>query len=93
MAKVRIKSTGEVLDFAPYSLVSVHRPGTPEYEYMEYVIDEVEIIPDHDDEYSYRNEFAKVALQALMLHGNNSEEWIARRSFEIADAMIKQSKT
>lgn len=90
MPKVRIKSTGEVLDFAPGSYVAVHRPGSPYSDDHEYPIGEVEIIADADN--SYRNEFAKAAMQSLLLHGNNSDEWLAKRAFDIADSMMNQMK-
>lgn len=88
MAKVRIKQTGEVMDFAPNSLVAVHRPGTSEHDDIEYNINEVEIIPDGDN--NARNEFAKAAMQSLLLRGGLAPERLAKRAFEIADAMIKQ---
>ena len=87
MAKVRIKQTGEVMDFAPNSLVAVHRPGTSEHDDIEYNINEVEIIPDGDNA---RIEFAKAAMQSLLLRGGMASERLAKRAFEIADAMIKQ---
>lgn len=85
MAKVRVIATNEILDFAPDSFVAVHRPGS--YEDIEYPICEIEIIPDEDN--SCRNLFA-AALRTLLERGNNSDEWIAKRAFDIADAMIKQ---
>ena len=88
MAKVRIKQTGEVMDFAPNSLVAVHRPGTSEYDDIEYPIGEVEIIPDGDN--NDRIEFAKAAMQSLLLRGGIASERLAKRAFEIADAMMKQ---
>lgn len=90
MAKVRIKKTGEILDFAPGSFIMVHRPGTPFYDDSNYPIGEVEIIADEEN--SFRKEFAKAAMQSLLLHGNNSDEWLAERAFKIADAMMKQMK-
>ena len=87
MAKVRIIATGEVMDFAPNSLVAVHRPGTSEHDDIEYNINEVEIIPDGDN--NARIEFAKAAMQSLLLRGGMANERLARRSFEIADAMMK----
>lgn len=87
MAKVKIKETGEVMDFAPNSLVAVHRPGTSEHDDIEYNINEVEIIPDGDN---VRIEFAKAAMQSLLLRGGMASERLAKRAFEIADAMIKQ---
>jgi hypothetical protein len=87
MAKVKIKQTGEVMDFAPNSLVAVHRPGTSEHDDIEYNINEVEIIPDGDNA---RIEFAKAAMQSLLLRGGMASERLAKRAFEIADAMIKQ---
>lgn len=87
MAKVRIIATGEVMDFAPNSLVAVHRPGTSEQDDIEYNINEVEIIPDGDN--NDRIEFAKAAMQSLLLRGGVANERLARRSFEIADAMMK----
>ena len=87
MARVRIIATGEVMDFAPNSLVAVHRPGTSEHDDIEYNINEVEIIPDGDN--NVRNEFAKAAMQSLLLRGGVANERLARRSFEIADAMMK----
>lgn len=88
MAKVRIIETGEVMDFAPNSLVAVHRPGTSEHDDIEYPIGEVEIIPDGDN--NDRIEFAKAAMQSLLLRGGMANERLAKRAFEIADAMIKQ---
>lgn len=87
MAKVRIIETNEVMDFAPNSLVAVHRPGTSEHDDIEYNINEVEIIPDGDN--NDRIEFAKAAMQSLLLRGGMANERLARRSFEIADAMMK----
>lgn len=87
MAKVKIKQTGEVMDFAPNSLVAVHRPGTSEHDDIEYNINEVEIIPDGDNA---RIEFAKAAMMSLLLRGGMASERLAKRAFEIADAMIKQ---
>lgn len=87
MAKVRIIATGEVMDFAPDSLVAVHRPGTSEHDDIEYNINEVEIIPDGDN--NARIEFAKAAMQSLLLRGGVFSERLAKRSFEIADAMMK----
>lgn len=88
MARVRIIATGEVMDFAPNSLVAVHRPGTSEYDDIEYNINEVEIIPDGDN--NARIEFAKAAMQSLLLRGGLAPERLAKRAFEIADAIIKQ---
>ena len=88
MAKVRIIATGEVMDFAPDSLVAVHRPGTSEHDDIEYNINEVEIIPDGDN--NARIEFAKAAMQSLLLRGGIASERLAKRAFEIADAMVKQ---
>ena len=87
MAKVRIIETNEVMDFAPNSLVAVHRPGTSEHDDIEYNINEVEIIPDGDN--NARIEFAKSAMQSLLLRGGMANERLAKRSFEIADAMMK----
>ena len=42
MAKVLIKATGEIMDFAPNSLVAVHRPDTPDTDELEYPIEEVD---------------------------------------------------
>lgn len=86
-AKVRIIATGEIMDFAPNSLVAVHRPDTPDTDEYEYPIGEVEIIADGGD--STRIEFAKAAMQSLLLRGGVANERLARRSFEIADAMMK----
>ena len=88
MAKVRIIETGEVMDFAPTSLVAVHRPNTPDYDEIEYPIGEVEIIPDETN--TDRLEFAKAAMQSLILRGGIANERLAKRAFEIADAMMKQ---
>ena len=88
MAKVRIIATGEVMDFAPNSLVAVHRPDAPVCWEQEYPISEVEIIPGESD--SERIEFAKAAMQSLLLRGGIASERLAKRAFEIADAMIKQ---
>lgn len=90
MAKVRIIATGEVMDFAPNSLVAVHRPDAPACWEQEYPISEVEIIPDESD--SERIEFAKAAMQSLLLRGGIASERLAKRAFEIADAMIKQMR-
>ncbi len=87
MAKVRIKETGEVMDFAPNSFVAVHRPGTCEKDDLEYSIEEVEIIADGCD--STRTDFAKAAMQSLLLRGGFANERLAKRSFEIADEMMK----
>ncbi len=87
MAKVKIKQTGEVMDFAPNSLVAVHRPGAPDCWEQEYPISEVEIIPGESD--SERIEFAKAAMQSLILRGGMANDRLAKRSFEIADAMMK----
>lgn len=76
------------MDFAPNSLVAVHRPGTSEHHGIAYNINEVEIIPDGDN--NNRFELAKAAMQSLLLLGNNSDEWIAKRAFVIADEMLKQ---
>lgn len=56
--------------------------------YLTKNINEVEIIPDGDN--NARIEFAKAAMQSLLLTGNNSYEWIAEHSFIIADEMLKQ---
>lgn len=87
MAKVRIKNTNEIMDFAPNSLVAVHRPDTPDTDELEYSIEEVEIIADGSS--SERIEFAKAAMQSLILRGGIANERLARRAFEIADAMVK----
>ena len=76
------------MDFAPNSLVAVHRPGTSEHDDIEYNINEVEIIPDGDN--NARIEFAKAAMQSLLLRGGVFSERLAKRAFEIADAMMKQ---
>ena len=89
MAKLRVIATGEILDFAPTTYVLVHRPGTNEQWYMK--LSDVEIIDNVPDD--KRNLFAMAALQALMIRGDNSDEWLARRSFEIADEMVKQMKS
>ena len=88
MAKVRIISTGEIMDFAPNSLVAVHRPDTPDTDELEYSIEEVEIIADGSS--SDRIEFAKAAMQSLILRGGIASDRLAKRAFEIADAMMKQ---
>lgn len=91
MAKVRIKETGEVMDFAPNSLVVVHRPDAPPACCeLVYPISEVEIIPGESD--SERIEFAKAAMQSFILRGRMANDRLAKRSFEIADAMIKQMR-
>lgn len=87
MAKVRIIATGEIMDFAPNSLVAVHRPDTPDTDELEYPIGEVEIIADGCN--SDRKEFAKAAMQSLLLRGGMANDRIAKRSFELADAMMK----
>lgn len=87
MAKVRIISTGEIMDFAPDSLIAVHRPDTPDTDEYEYSIGDVEIIPDETD--TERIEFAKAAMQSLLLRGGYTNERLAKRAFEIADAMVK----
>ena len=87
MAKVRIIATNEIMDFAPNSLVAVHRPDTPDTDEYEYSINEVEIIPDETN--NDRVEFAKAAMQSLLLRGGMANERLAKRSFEIADAMMK----
>lgn len=76
------------MDFAPTSLVAVHRPNTPDYDEIEYPIGEVEIIPDETN--TDRLEFAKAAMQSLILRGGIANERLAKRAFEIADAMMKQ---
>jgi hypothetical protein len=86
MAKVCVKSIGEILDFAPGSYVMVHCPDLNED--IEFPIEDVEIFPD--DISNIRNHFAAMALPTLLEHGNNPDEWVARRAFEIADAMMKQ---
>ena len=86
--KVRIIETGEIMDFAPNSLVAVHRPDTPDSDELEYSIEDVEIIADGCDN-NTRIEFAKAAMQSLLLRGGMANERLARRSFEIADAMMK----
>ena len=91
MAKVRIIATGEVMDFAPDSLVAVHRPDTPDSDELEYSIEDVEIIADSCDN-NTRIEFAKAAMQSLLLRGGMANERLAKRAFEIADAMIKHLK-
>ena len=88
MAKVRIIATGEIMDFAPNSLVAVHRPDTPDTDELEYSIEEVEIIADGSS--SDRIEFAKAAMQSLILRGGIASDRLAKRAFEIADAMMKQ---
>ena len=45
-AKVRIIATGEIMDLAPNSVVTVLRPDTPDTDKLEYPIEEVEIIAD-----------------------------------------------
>ena len=87
-AKVRIIATGEIMDFAPNSLVAVHRPDTPDSDELEYSIEDVEIIADGCDN-NTRIEFAKAAMQSLLLRGGMANERLARRSFEIADSMMK----
>lgn len=87
MARVRIIATNEIMDFAPNSLVAVHRPGTSEHDDIEYNINEVEIIPDETN--TDRVEFAKAAMQSLLLRGGMASERLAKRAFEIADAMMK----
>ena len=89
MAKVRIIETNEVMDFAPNSLVAVHRPDTPDSDELEYSIEDVEIIADGCDN-NTRIEFAKAAMQSLLLRGGMASERLAKRAFEIADAMVKQ---
>ena len=86
MPKVRILETNEVMDIAPNSLVAVHRPGTSETDDLEYPIEDVEIIPDCDNT---RIEFAKAAMQSLLLRGGFANDRLAKRSFEIADEMMK----
>ena len=90
MAQIRIIETGEILDFAPNSLVAVHRPGTPDYEEQEYPISEVEIIPDVGSHEQERLEFAKMAMHAFIIKGLCSEAIIIENSIRLADKMIKQ---
>ena len=89
-AKVRIIATGEIMDFAPNSLVAVHRPDTPDTDEYEYPIGEVEIIPGETN--SDRVEFAKAAMQSLIIRGGMASDRLAKRAFEIADAMMKHIK-
>ena len=89
-AKVRIIATGEIMDFAPNSLVAVHRPDTPDADEYEYPIGEVEIIPDETN--TERIEFAKAAMQSLILRGGIANERLAKRAFEIADTMVEHLK-
>ena len=89
-AKVRIIATGEIMDFAPNSFVVVHRPDTTDEDEYEYPIGEVEIIPE--DTNTDRMEFAKAAMQSLLLRGGIANERLARRAFEIADAMVEHLK-
>lgn len=76
------------MDFAPNSLVAVHRPGTSEHDDIAYNINEVEIIPESDN--NNRIDFATAAMQSLLLRGGIANERLAKRAFEIADAMMKQ---
>ena len=89
MPKVRIKSTGEICELVPKTFlwVQVHNSSD---KFESFRIEDVELVSDIND--SERNDFAKAAMQSLLLHGNNSDEWIAKRAFEIADAMVEQSK-
>lgn len=77
------------MDFAPNSLVAVHRPDTPDSDELEYSIEDVEIIAD-GCENNTRIEFAKAAMQSLLLRGGIASERLAKRAFDIADAMMKQ---
>jgi len=90
-AKVRIIATGEIMDLAPNSVVTVLRPDTPDTDKLEYPIEEVEIIADGCDN-NNRIEFAKAAMQSLLLRGGIANDRLAKRSFEIADAMMKHLK-
>ena len=85
MAKIRIIATNEIMDFAPNSLIAVQSPGTSKHYYN---INEVEIIPDESN--NDRVEFAKAAMQSLLLRGGMANERLAKRAFEIADAMMEK---
>lgn len=37
-----------------------------------------------------RKLFAALAMSTLLQRGNNSDEWIAKRAFDIADAMVNE---
>ena len=87
MAKVRIKASGEIMEFVPGSMIWVQVPGSPE-KFQHYRVEEVEFVAHANN--SYKIEFAKAAMQSVLMSGNNSIDWIARRSIEIADAMMKQ---
>ena len=88
MPKVRVKSTGEIMELVPKSFIWVQVPDSSKFQ--DFRIEDVDFVSETNDH--ERNEFAKAAMQTLLLHGNNSDEWIAKRAFEIADAMIKQSE-
>lgn len=76
------------MELVPKSFIWVQVPDSSKFQ--DFRIEDVDFVSETNDH--ERNEFAKAAMQTLLLHGNNSDEWIAKRAFEIADAMIKQSE-
>lgn len=81
------------MELVPKSFIWVQVPDSSKFQ--DFRIEDVDFVSETNDSETNdyeRNEFAKAAMQTLLLHGNNSDEWIAKRAFEIADAMIKQSK-
>ena len=101
MAKIRVKKTGEVLDFAPKSLVCGERDG----EDAEFPIEEVDVISDNDDYWEkLRHKYAGMAMpkcidvvsQIIWKDGNIQEETIAKQvavmSVQYADALIEELK-
>lgn len=85
MAKVRILATNEVMDIAPDTTVIVL---CPDYRRKHIPVDEVEFVPNNYD--NDRKDFAKAAMQSLILRGGMANDRLVKRSFEIADAMLKQ---
>jgi hypothetical protein len=85
MAKLRILATNEVMDIAPDTTVVVLCPDNRR---KHIPVDEVEFVPNNYE--NDRKEFAKAAMQSLILRGGMANDRLVKRSFEIADAMLKQ---
>ena len=88
--KLRVKATGEILEIPQDSFVCGVRPNGNDVEFM---VQEVEIIPDYWD--AFRREAAKDFVAAMLSNATpTAEQWttpdIVNAAIEIADELIKQ---
>ena len=99
--KARIKKTGEIVNIASYSKITLESCdswGNP----IEVSPEEIELIDDNNQVDSeeerlrhletIRQQIAITAIQGFTTHGWHDTEWITKHSIEIANKLIKKLK-